>query len=195
MAWRKRYGREVDGPILIRLVSGFRYRCGVPSKPRNMNPPPLPRALTPGTTLGPYAIVPQLESGARMFHRKFPAWDGLHHSVLTGEPGFNKVFGQPLLDYIGTNPELAPIFDAGITAIHGYDTAAMVKAYDFGRVGVLAEIGDGNGSCRTATYGPMDHPRRRGHSVPDGGRDEAVAPLGETGCFERPGPSRGRGIA
>jgi hypothetical protein len=50
---------------------------------------------------------------------------------MTGDSGFNKVFGQPLFDYIGTHPDLAPIFDAGMTAIHGHETAAMLEAYDF----------------------------------------------------------------
>ena len=85
-------------------------------------------------------------AAAQMFHRMFPAWDGLHHSALTGEPGFNKVFGQPIFEYIGTHPELAPIFDAGMTAIHGHETAAMLDAYDFSGIQVLADIGGGNGS-------------------------------------------------
>lgn len=84
-------------------------------------------------------------AAARMMHRMYPAWDGLHHSVLTGEPGFNKVFGQPVFDYIATHPDLGPIFDAGMTSIHGYETAAMLKAYDFSDIQVLADIGGGNG--------------------------------------------------
>jgi len=85
-------------------------------------------------------------AAARMIHRMFPAWDGLHHSALTGEPGFNKVFGQPVFDYVGTHPDLGPIFDAGMTSIHGYETAAMLEAYDFSSIRVLADIGGGNGS-------------------------------------------------
>jgi hypothetical protein len=48
---------------------------------------------------------------AQMLHRIYPSWDGLHHAAITGEPGFNEVFGQPVFDYIGTHPDLAPIFD------------------------------------------------------------------------------------
>jgi cyclopropane fatty-acyl-phospholipid synthase-like methyltransferase len=81
-----------------------------------------------------------------MFHRIFPGWEGLHHTVQTGEPSFQKVFGQPLFDYIGTHPELAPIFDAGMTAFHGHETAAMLDAYDFSGIETLADIGGGNGS-------------------------------------------------
>jgi hypothetical protein len=65
-------------------------------------------------------------AAARMCHRLFPSWDGFHHSAITGEPGFNKIFGQPVFDYIGTHPDLAPIFDAGMTAIHGHETGAML---------------------------------------------------------------------
>ena len=85
-------------------------------------------------------------AAAQMFHQTFQAWDGLHHSALTGEPGFNKVFGQPIFEYIGAHPELAPIFDAAMSAIHGHETAAMLDAYDFSGVQVLADIGGGNGS-------------------------------------------------
>ena len=85
-------------------------------------------------------------AAAQMFHRLFPFWDGLHHSAITGEPGFNKVFGQPVFDYIGTHPELAPIFDAAMPAIHGHEIGAMLEAYDFSASHVLADIGGGNGS-------------------------------------------------
>src|SRR5262245_6339050 len=89
-------------------------------------------------------------AAARMFHRVNSAWDGLHHGVMTGDCGFVSVFGQPLFDYIGTHPDLAPIFDAGMTAIHGHETAAMLEAYDFSSVRVLADIGGGNGSLMAA---------------------------------------------
>src|ERR1700724_716108 len=83
---------------------------------------------------------------AQMVHRVYPAWDGLHHAAISGESGFNKVFGQPLFDYLGTHPDLAPIFDAGMTAIHGHETTAMLEAYDFSAIHLLADIGGGNGS-------------------------------------------------
>jgi len=85
-------------------------------------------------------------AAGRMFHRIGPAWDGLHHAIRTGEPGFNEIFGQPLFDYVGVHPELVTLFDAGMTAIHGYETAAMMEAYDFRTIQVLADIGGGNGT-------------------------------------------------
>ena len=89
-------------------------------------------------------------AAAQMMHRVFPTWDGLHHSALTGEPGFNQVYGQPIFEYIGKHPDLGPIFDAGMTAIHGYETGAMLEAYDFSGIEILADIGGGNGSLLSA---------------------------------------------
>lgn len=87
---------------------------------------------------------------ARMFHRMFPVWDGLDHSIRTGESGAMKVLGEPMFDYIGHNPDLGPLFDAGMTAFHGHETAAMLDAYDFGDVKTLADIGGGNGTLLAA---------------------------------------------
>jgi hypothetical protein len=86
----------------------------------------------------------------RMFHRMFKGWDGLDHSVRTGEAGAVKVFGEPMFEYIGRNPELGPLFDAGMTAFHGHETQAMLDAYDFSAIRTLADIGGGNGSLLAA---------------------------------------------
>ena len=86
----------------------------------------------------------------RMFHRMFKGWDGLDHSIRTGEAGAVKVFGEPMFDYIGRNPELGPFFDAGMTAFHGHETQAMLDAYDFSEVRTLADIGGGNGLLMAA---------------------------------------------
>jgi O-methyltransferase domain len=97
---------------------------------------------------------------AQMFHRMFPAWDGLDHSVRTGESGSLKVFGEPLFDYIGRHPDLASLFDAGMTAFHGHETDAMLAAYDFSEVQTLADIGGGNGSLLAAVL--RRYPQMRG---------------------------------
>jgi hypothetical protein len=99
-------------------------------------------------------------AAAQMFHNTFAAWDGLDHSVRTGEPGFTKAYRKPIFEYLQEHRELAPIFDAGMTSIHGYETQAMMDAYDFGGVGVLADIGGGNGSLIGTVL--KRHPRMSG---------------------------------
>lgn len=105
---------------------------------------------TPLSSLLRSDAVGSYRAGAQMFHHVFAAWDGLDHAVRTGEPGFNKVFGTPIFDYVGAHPKLGPILDAGMTCFHGYETAAMLAAYDFGGLQVLADIGGGNGSLIAA---------------------------------------------
>ena len=99
-------------------------------------------------------------AAARMFHVMAPAFDGLHHSVLTGRPAFEKVFGVPVFEYMGAHPELASTFDAAMTAIHGHETGAMIDAYDFEGIDVLADVGGGNGTLLAAVL--RRHPRMRG---------------------------------
>ncbi|HMD31736.1 MAG TPA: methyltransferase [Candidatus Acidoferrales bacterium] len=96
-------------------------------------------------------------AGAQMFHHLFPAWDGLHQSIQTGEPGFNKVFGAPVFDYIQKHPALGPVFDAGMTSLNGYETPGMLDAYDFSGINVLADIGGGNGSLLSALLTRYPH--------------------------------------
>ena len=89
-------------------------------------------------------------AGAQLFHQIFAGWDGLDRTIQTGEPGFNKVYGAPIFDYIQAHPELGPVFDAGMTSLNSYETPAMLDAYDFSGISVLADIGGGNGSLITA---------------------------------------------
>jgi len=103
--------------------------------------------------------VGSFRPAAQMCHSMFAGWDGLHHAVQTGEPSFQKVYGQPLFEYVGSHPELAPIFDAGMTAFHGHETEAMLDAYDFSDVRVLADIGGGNGSLLGAVLQRYPHLR------------------------------------
>ena len=99
-------------------------------------------------------------AAAQLFHHEFRAWDGLDHAVRTGKPGFDAVFGRPLFDHIAVHPELGPLLDAGMTCMHGYETAAMIEAYDFGALRVLADIGGGNGSLIGAVL--QRYPKMRG---------------------------------
>lgn len=77
---------------------------------------------------------------------QYATWGNLLHSVTTGEAAFDALHGQPLFDWLGAHPEAGRIFDAAMTGVHGRETAAMLDAYDFSGINVLADIGGGNGS-------------------------------------------------
>jgi hypothetical protein len=81
---------------------------------------------------------------------QYESWGRLIHSIRTGESAFEKVYGQPLFDYLAANPEKGKLFDEAMTGVHGRETTAMLDAYDFSGIGVLADVGGGNGEVISA---------------------------------------------
>ena len=77
---------------------------------------------------------------------QFRSWAEIDCSIKTGEIAFEKVFGKPIFDYLGENPDKARIFDAAMVGIHGRESNAVLDAYDLSEMGVVADIGGGNGS-------------------------------------------------
>jgi len=79
----------------------------------------------------------------------YRAWGELLSTVQTGRPAFEKVHGLPFFEYLGQNPEQASVFDEAVAG-HGWATTAILEAYDFSGIRVLADIGGGNGSAIAA---------------------------------------------
>jgi hypothetical protein len=77
---------------------------------------------------------------------QFRAWAEIDYSIQTGKVSFDKVFGRPVFDYLGEHPDKARIFDAAMVGIHGRESDAVLDAADFSGIGVIADIGGGNGS-------------------------------------------------
>jgi hypothetical protein len=90
----------------------------------------------------------------------YPTWGELLSSVKTGRSAFEKIHGQPVFEYLARHPEQAKLFDDAMVGIHGRETAAMLDAYDFSGVNVLADLGGGNGSVLTAVL--HQYPDMRG---------------------------------
>lgn len=90
----------------------------------------------------------------------YQAWGELLYSVQTGKIAFDKLYGMPIFDFLSKNLEQAKVFDAAMVGVHGRETAAMTDAYDFSGIGVLADIGGGNGSLLTSVL--AKHPAMRG---------------------------------
>lgn len=81
-----------------------------------------------------------------MGDEQYKAWGNLVDTIRTGDNAYEKLFGKPIFDHIAENPEKAQIFDEAMTGIHGRETNALLEAYDFSEIDVLADIGGGNGS-------------------------------------------------
>jgi hypothetical protein len=91
---------------------------------------------------------------------QYRAWGNLVDTVQTGDNAYEKIFGKPIFDHLAEQPEKARIFDDAMTGIHGRETGAILDAYDFSDINVIADIGGGNGSKITAIL--QKHPEMRG---------------------------------
>ena len=78
------------------------------------------------------------------------AWEGMLHSVQTGQPAFDHIFGQSHFSYFNQHPEASRIFDSAMTSRSAIENDAVVAAYDFSDVGTVVEIGGGQGSLLEA---------------------------------------------
>jgi len=72
-------------------------------------------------------------------------WGNLLASVGTGKPSWKKVHGAEVFDYFADHSEEAEIFNRAMTDISAGVAPAVVEAYDFSEVRVLADIAGGHG--------------------------------------------------
>jgi ubiquinone/menaquinone biosynthesis C-methylase UbiE len=118
-------------------------------------------ALTPAASLLRSEVPGSQRAIALMLGEEhYRAWGELLYSVKTGKPAFDKVFGQPLFEFLSERPEQAAIFDQAMVGVHGRETAAILDAYDFSAFSSVADIGGGNGSNLTGIL--QRYPRLHG---------------------------------
>jgi SAM-dependent methyltransferase len=72
-------------------------------------------------------------------------WGQLAHSVRTGQPAFDVIFGMPVFEYLAKNPEPAAIFDNAMTSLSAMESHAIADAYDFKNIGTLMDVAGGHG--------------------------------------------------
>jgi hypothetical protein len=114
----------------------------------------------------------------------FRAWAELLASVRTGLPAFDKVYGAPQFEFLRRDPELFRLFDATMVGIHGRETDAMLEAYPFTDVRLLADLGGANGSLLTAVLQKYPHLHGVLFDLP-GVSERARANLEATGLADR----------
>jgi hypothetical protein len=119
-----------------------------------------------------------------MGEEHYHAFGDLLYSVQTGKIAFDKLYGMPVFDFLQTHLEQAKIFDEAMVGVHGRETGAMLDAYDFAGVRILADLGGGNGSLLTAVL--RRHPDMRGilYDLP-GVFERATANLRAAGLTDR----------
>ena len=133
-----------------------------------------------------------LRSGTPRSVRPFALWSGgvsyqafgaLEHSVRTGGPAFEHLFGQEFFTYLAQHPESGEVFDEMMSR-HTAPVACAVAGYDFSGVDVVVDVGGGRGELLAAIL--STHPAIRGVLV-DQPRvlDEARRVFERTGVADR----------
>jgi len=74
------------------------------------------------------------------------AWQSLRHSVTTGEPAFEHVFGVQHFEYLSQHPDKAKIFDDAMVSFSSMVNATVAKSYDFSAFKTVVDIAGGYGS-------------------------------------------------
>ena len=72
------------------------------------------------------------------------AFTALAHTVRTGEPAWETVFGQPFWPYLDANPAISASFDSIMAADAGY-RAALADGYDWTGIRHVIDVGGGTG--------------------------------------------------
>src|SRR5712692_11193947 len=75
----------------------------------------------------------------------YQAYGDLLHSVQTGSPAFNNVFGASLFDYLRQNVDAADAFNQGMANVASMLAYAVLMAYDFTGISSIVDIGGGQG--------------------------------------------------
>lgn len=82
----------------------------------------------------------------RMMNREpYLAFAELAHSVRTGLPAFENVFGRPRFDWLAEHPDAASLFQQAMIAINQGANEAVAEAYDFGPFSRIVDVGGGHG--------------------------------------------------
>ena len=95
------------------------------------------RTGVPGS-IRAYAIVIGEEWHWRM-------WGGILHSVKTGEPAFDQLFGMEFQDYYDQNPDVAKNFDGAMVSVLAMTDAAIMTNYDLSPMHKVVDVGTGGG--------------------------------------------------
>jgi hypothetical protein len=92
------------------------------------------------------------------FH--FRVFSEFMHSVETGDNAVKKVTGMEVFECFRQDEALGGVFNAAMTSFGAMTIPAVLEAYDFSRLGTLADIAGGHGGLLTSIL--KRHPGLRG---------------------------------
>lgn len=74
------------------------------------------------------------------------AWGRFDHSVRTGKPAFEEVFGADCFTWLQDNAASFTVFQQAMTGLSAASGSAVAEAYDFSSVRTLVDVGGGHGA-------------------------------------------------
>lgn len=75
---------------------------------------------------------------------QYRAWADLLHTVMTGEPAFQRLFGNPF-DYYDLHPETGEAFDSWMATSSRQVSTGILQNYEFPDAGTIVDVGGGEG--------------------------------------------------
>jgi SAM-dependent methyltransferase len=108
------------------------------------------------------AVLRSDQPGPRDFIRMinseaYLAFEQLLHSVRTGKPAFDKVFGSPRFEWLSKHPEQAALFQRAMVALGQGGNEAVAEAYDFSPFTRIVDVGGGHGQLLSAILARNAH--------------------------------------
>jgi hypothetical protein len=88
------------------------------------------------------------------------AWGALLDGVVKGATPFQEVHGEPVFSYLRKHPEKDAEFSASMASISGTENAAVARAYPFGDLSLLVDVGGAHGHLLATVL--ARHKRLRG---------------------------------
>lgn len=85
-----------------------------------------------------------MRSIVRLYGFSSPAVMETEHSLRTGLPAFDKVFGESFFDYLQDRPKQALLFDDAMADVARYEGEAILSAYDFAPYRRVVDVGGGD---------------------------------------------------
>jgi hypothetical protein len=129
----------------------------------------------PGTLRGMAMMLP---------NESYDAFAAIMHTLKTGRPAFEKVFGMTHWEQLAQEPHRSSIFNAAMQSITERMRDAMVSAYDFSGIRSVVDVGGGRGTLIAALL--KANPNLRGIILDlPAGLAESEAYLKGQGVFDR----------
>lgn len=99
-------------------------------------------SLTPPAEFLQSDVPDSLRASVKFFGQDWhwELWGNLLHSVKTGEPTFDHLFGQGLFDFY-QNPEVAKTSSESKKSISARAAASLLESYDFSSISKVVDIG------------------------------------------------------